>query len=172
MILDGLTVAGHHLAGVRRHIKIHVRLRPAGVIQQLWHEIPVGIEILVVVATALYGTESITDMFGIGREITSLLLKIIRFEGDRAVVEVGIVEQHATTVDIHRVCPVGMALNEPLSHVRGHLYTVQDAIHTQRCLVENLHGTAYCLLVHCLAGLIEQEAEGQIEDDGSKEHHP
>jgi hypothetical protein len=111
-------------------------------------------------------------MFGIGGEVEPPVLKIIWFEGDRTVIEVGIVGQHATAIDEYRVWLVGMALYEPLGHVRSHLHTVQDALYAQRCLVENLHGTTHCLLVYGITGLIKQEAESHIEDDSSKKHHP
>ena len=91
-VLDGLAVASDHLKSVGRRIEIHIRLRPAGFVQQLWHEIPVCKEILVVVTAALYRSKTVTNVFGVSREIAALVLKIIRFKGNRTGVEVGIVQ--------------------------------------------------------------------------------
>ena len=101
VILDGLAVAGHHLTRVRSHIEIEVRLRPAWLVEQRRQEIPVHEEILVVVATALNRTKAVADMLGVGREVTALVLEVVGFEGDGAVVEVRIVQQHAAAVDEH-----------------------------------------------------------------------
>ena len=111
-------------------------------------------------------------MLGVGREVSPFLLEIIRLEGDGAVVEVGIVQQHAAAIDKHRVGLVGMALHKPFGHVRCHLHTVQDTLHAQRRLVQNRGSAADGLLAHGLTRLVEQESEGHIEDDGSEEHHP
>ena len=128
-VLDGLTIAGYHLAGVGAHVEVHIWFRPARFIQQLWHEIPINIKVLVVVAATLDSAQRVTDILGVSREVASLVLEVVWFESDRAVVEVGVVHQHTTTVDEHRVGFVRMALHKPFSHIRGHLYTVQDAFH-------------------------------------------
>ena len=124
------------------------------------------------VAAALYRSKTVTKVFGIGREIAALVLKIIRLKGNRTGVEVGIVQQRATAIDEHRVGLVGMALHQPSGHIRSHLHTVQDTLHAQRGLVQNLCGTINSLLSNGLASLIEQESQGDIEDDGSKEYYP
>jgi hypothetical protein len=60
--------------------------------QQFGHEIPVHIKILVVVAAAMYSTDAVTNVLGIGREIAAIVLEMVRLEGDGAVAKVGIVQ--------------------------------------------------------------------------------
>ena len=172
IVLDGLTIRGHHLARIRCHIEIDIRFRPARMIEQLRHQIPVHKEILVVVATALNRTDTITGMLRIGGEIASVILEVIRFEGDGTVVEIGIILQHSSTIHKHRVGLGRMTHYEPFSHVCGHFHAIQDSLHTQRSLVEYLCRMTDGLLTHCLTRLIEQETECSDEDDGSKHNDP
>ena len=90
-VRDGLAVTGYHLARVRSHVEIHVRLRPTRAVEQCRHEIPVHKEILVTVTAALDGTDTVADVIGVGGEVTDFVTKIVRLEGDGTVVEVGIV---------------------------------------------------------------------------------
>ena len=129
IIPDGLTVARHHLARVRSRIEIHVRLRPARLVQQLSHQIPVHIEVLVIVATALNGSDTVAHMLGISREVAPVLLIVIRLEGNGAGVEVRIVQQHASTVHKHRVGTLRMSHHQPFGNIRCHLYPVQDTLY-------------------------------------------
>ena len=172
IVLDGLTIRGHHLARIRCYIEIDIRFRPARMIEQLRHQIPVHEEILVAIAAALNCTDTIARMLRISGEIASVILEVIRFEGDGAVVEVGIIRQHPTTIHKHRVGLGWMTHHEPLGHVRGHFHAIQDALHTQRGLVEYLRRMTDGLLPHCFTRLIEQETECSDEDDGSKHNDP
>ena len=131
LILNGPAIAGHHLARVRSNVQIDVRFRPARMVKERGHEIPVHKEILVVVAAALCGADSVAYMFGIGREIASVILEVVRLESDGTVVEVGVVLKQTPAIDKHRVGPVGMSLYEPSCHIRSHFDTVQDTLHTQ-----------------------------------------
>ena len=117
LVVDGLTIAGNHLSCVSGHVEIHVRLSPARLVEQEWHQIPISVEILIVVAAALYGAYRVTDVLGVGREVASFFLKVIRLEGDGSVIEVGIVEQYAATVHEHRFGIVEMAFNQPFVQI-------------------------------------------------------
>ena len=172
LVLDGLAVAGHHRVTVGRRVEVHVRLRPARAARQRGHQVPVHIEVLVVVAAALDGAYRVAAHHRVGREVAALVLEVVRFEGDGAVVEVGIVQQHAAAVDKHRVGLVGVSLHQPRSHLRRHLHAVQNALHAQARLVQYLCGVTDGLLMHRLAGLPDEKAEGSIKDDGGEQHHP
>ena len=172
LILDGLTIAGHHIAGILRRVEVHVGIGPARLVEQHGHQIPFHIEILVAVVATLYGLDAVTVDFGIRREIPAPFLEIIRFEGDRAVVEVGVVLQHAPAIGKHGVGLVDMPLCEPGGHVGCHLHSVQDALDAQRGLVEYLGSVIDSLLANGITRLDEQETECNHEDDGSKQNHP
>ena len=92
VVLNGLAKARHHLARVRSHVIVHVWLRPARLVEQHGHEVPVHEEILVLVAAALYGSDAVAVMLGVGREVPALVLEIVRLEGDGTVVEVGVIQ--------------------------------------------------------------------------------
>ena len=72
----------------------------------------------------MYCADAVTNMLCVSREIAAKFLEMVRLEGDRAVVEVGIVQQDASAIDHHRVGLIWMALYEPFRIVRGHLYAV------------------------------------------------
>ena len=91
-VFDRLTVTGNHLAGIGLHIIVHIRFRPARVVKKYRHKIPVSEEILVRVIATLYGTNRVTIALGIGREVTSPVLEIVRFKGNGAVVEIRVVQ--------------------------------------------------------------------------------
>ena len=101
-ILDGFTVAGDHLAGVGGDVEVHIGLGPAGAVEEFGHKVPVHVEVLVAVAAALDGAYiPCLVVLGVCREVQAVFLEIIGLEGDGAVIEVGIVEQHAATVYEH-----------------------------------------------------------------------
>ena len=128
-ILDGLAITGHHLVGIGRGIQVHIWLSPARVAEQCRHEIPVHKEILIVVAAALYSTDPAAIVLSVGREIATIILEIVRLEGDRTRIEIRIVTQHTLAIHKHRVGHLGVSLHQPFGHLRGHLYTIQDALY-------------------------------------------
>ena len=111
-------------------------------------------------------------MLGVGREVAALILKEIGFKGYRAIVEVGVILQHASAIDKHRVGLIGMTLYEPGGHIRCHLHTIQNTLYVKRSLIQDLCGTADSLLPHGLTRLIEQETQSHDKYDSSKQHHP
>ena len=171
-VFQGLAVTGYHLAGVGGHVIVYIRLGPARFFQQFGHEIPVRIEVLIVVASALDGTDGGTVMLGVGREITAPAFEVIGLEGDGTVVEVGVIVQHAPAVRKHGIRFVQMPLYQPFRHFGSHFHPVEDTLDPQGSLVQNLCGAVHSLLAHSLSGLVEQEAEGADEDEGGKNHHP
>ena len=172
LVVDGLAIAGNHLSGVGSRVEIHVRLSPARFVEQDWHQIPISVEILVVVAAALYSAYRVADMLGIGGEVLSLLLEVIRLEGDGGIIEVRIVEQNAATVNEHRFGIVEMALNQPFVQVGGYFHTVHDTLDLKRSVVEDTSGFADSLLTHGITRFVEEESEGDGKYDGCKKHHP
>ena len=64
-VLDDVAIAGHHIAGVGGDVEVHVGFRPGGFAQQHRHEVPVHVEVLVVVAAALYGADGVALVLGI-----------------------------------------------------------------------------------------------------------
>ncbi len=94
-------------------------------------------------------------MFGVGREVEALVLEVIRFEGYGAAIEIGIVHQHPPAIYEHGICLVGMSLHKPFRHVSGYLYTIQDSLYAQRCLIQNLRSAVNSLLTHGFTSLIE-----------------
>ena len=95
---QGLAVGSHHLLMARGGIQLHVRLCPRGFIQELGHQVPVHIEILVGVRSSLRGAEGIRVVSGIGRKIPPVLLEIIGLKSNGAGSEIRIVDQHAPAV--------------------------------------------------------------------------
>ena len=172
LVLDGLTVASHHLVGVGWRIQVHVWFGPAWLLQQFRHQIPVHKEVLVVFATALQCSYRVAHVPGVGREVAAIFLKVVWLECYRTGIEIGIVLQHAPAVHKHRVGLVGMSLYQPFGHLGGHLGTIKYTLYSQRCLVEYLRGMADGLLAHSLARLIEQETESSNKDKCGKHYHP
>ena len=101
LVIDSLAVAGHHLGRVGVCVVIHVWLGPARTFAQHGHQIPVHVEILIVIVAALYGAGAVTVVFRICREVAAFVLEVVRLEGNGAVVEVRVVQQHSLTIDKH-----------------------------------------------------------------------
>ena len=130
-VLQRLAVARHHLIRASRRVIVNVRLRPARLIAQRSHQVPVHIEVFVAVASSLNGTDAVTLMLRISREVKPLFREMVRLKGNRTVIEVRVVQHHVPTEHKHRSRLVCMLLHQPSGHVRGHLHPVQDTLHTQ-----------------------------------------
>ena len=171
----------HHL--VVGLFEIVVGLRPAGLLQQPGHQVPIQVKILVAVIAFLLPEHGvIRSPIGKNGVVPAFFRIEIRLERDGTAVEDRVVPHDLVGVFPHLVGIGDIAEDEPLEIVGGNLHVFENAVHAQDRVVQHLLGAAFRLLAGTLARLGEDviqccqhqdtEQQGQQDAQAGRERAP
>ena len=152
-------------------LPVAVGLGPAGLVQELGLEIPVQIEILVILIALLFGLQRAADIARIGGIIV-MALEEIRFEGDRAAGQDRIALHRDPGVLHHQIGFIQVAVDQPFQVVGGKLHVLQDVVQPEDRILHDLGGAEDGFLTDVPAGHGEEIGHRPEEDEGGETDHP
>ena len=124
-VVKGLTVGGHDFLDDNTvSIVFGIGLNPVFLVQMTGYQIPVHTKVLVAIVTLLFGQNTISPIIGIGREVLTLLAKVIGFERDTTALHNRIVLQNLTAIGKHLIGVVQMVFDERDITIGCRLYLV------------------------------------------------
>ena len=172
-VQDGLAVGEDHLVldGFLFAVFVQEGLCPGGMAQQFGQLVPVHIEIFVGFAAFLLGHHLPHLPFGVDGVVSASVPVIIRFKGNGAAGYLLVVLHDGAGIDVGGVRSVQVAGDQPAGVVGGHFHLLQDVVHAEGRVVQQLGGVVHRFVLHGLAGLFKEEDQRHGEYDGGQDGH-